>query len=114
MRGIMKFDSCFLGMDLEYDQKSIMDCCIQALSIEIDVFESVLDDLSDGESSGVEMAAIYLEHDRGSCPDFKGVCFNYIDEYASVSKEEANAIISRTIEVLKMDYEWKGFGEEPI
>ncbi|MEJ2622443.1 MAG: hypothetical protein P8163_19985 [Candidatus Thiodiazotropha sp.] len=106
----MIFKKCFDEIDINLDQKEIIDSCLQALSQDVEEFSGVLDDLAEGESSGFDLACIYLEEDYedNSCPEFSGVCFNYLQEYAVVTRDEAKKILSCCIGELSMTYEWPG------
>ncbi len=106
----MIYEVCFFGMELEQDTKSVIDACLQALTIEQYVFINVLNDISVGESTGTEMAGIIIEGDceDTGCQNIEGVCFNYIDKYVVVSFQQANEILERCIKMEGIDYDWKG------
>ncbi len=106
----MIFKNCFDGINIELAQKEIIDSCLQSLSQDVDEFSGVLADIADGESSGFDLACIYLEEDYSDsdCPEFFGVCFNYLQEYSAVSRAEAQKILSCCIHELKMEYDWPG------
>ncbi|WP_020405395.1 hypothetical protein [Hahella ganghwensis] len=108
----MIFEACFEGIEIETDDKAIIDCSIQAFSIDVDEEEYLdcLKSLSKGESIGYEVAYIYLESDmeEDDLPQFEGVCFGYQDEYAVVSVEDANKILKCSLKVLGIDFDWEG------
>ncbi|WP_157678191.1 hypothetical protein [Oleiphilus messinensis] len=106
----MKFQTCLENIGLTQDEKEIIDACLQALSLEVSEYTSILNDLASMESSGIDVACIYLDNDSDDCicQKFEGVCFTYLDEYATVSRPKANHILNRSIEILDLELDWKG------
>ena len=104
------FENCYCQLKLNSDEQEIVEACLQALSIMPSTYLNVLERLSEGESSGYECAGINLESD--SCevdylPQFKGVCFEYLDEFAVTSIEVANIILAESLLIIDFADKYK-------
>lgn len=101
------FEKCFLGIKLDSNTVGVIAACLQALSVdESEAYSRVIEDLMDGESSGFELACIYLDNDyeeKDQCPEFEGVCFNYLEEFAVVNRKTANKILLRSLDIVQFD-----------
>ena len=102
------FEKCYqdIGLKLSKYQSFVIRAVLGGMTDDTSWYCKCLQSLAKGDSDGAEYGGIYLSCDEDfkqyakeeGFPDFEGVCFEYDDDFVTMTLEQAEAILQKSMD----------------